>query len=108
MVILKKLKASSLMETLTASVIITVVFMIASFSFNNIFLNTIKSNDEQLGNRISEIEYLGIHDKLDFPFYEKGAYWIIIIEKKEDYYLVEVQNLRNKVNKSLRIARDGI
>lgn len=108
MVILKKFKASSLMETLTASVIIIVVFMIASFSFNNIFLNTIKSNDEQLVNRISEIEYLGIHDKLDFPFYEEGAYWVILIEKKEDYYLVEVQNLRNKVNKSLRIPRDGI
>lgn len=108
MVILKKFKASSLMETLTASVIIIVVFIIASFSFNNVFLNTIKSNDEQLGNRISEIEYLAINNKLDFPFYEEGTYWIIIIEKKEDYYLVEVQNLRNKVNKSLRIPRHGI
>lgn len=81
--------------------------MIASFSFNNIFLNTIKSNDEQLVNRISEIEYLAIHGKLAFPYHEEGPYWEIEVEKKEGYYFLKVKNTRNKKNENIRIPGDG-
>ena len=39
MVVLKKIKASTLMETLVATVLIIVVFMAASMILNNMFLN---------------------------------------------------------------------
>jgi len=103
MVILKKLKASSLLETLTASVIIVIVFMIASFSFNNVFLNSIRSDDTSLKNRIHEITYFIKHDKLKFPFYEDAEYWIISGERKGSESYFEIRNKRNTKNYNFRL-----
>lgn len=103
MVILRKLKASSLLETLTASVIIMIVFMIASFSFNNVFLNSIRSDDTLLKNRIHEITYFFKHDKLNFPFYEDEEYWIISGERKGSAAYFEIQNKRNTKNYNFRL-----
>jgi hypothetical protein len=107
MVVLKKIRASSLVETLTASVIIVVIFMIASFSFNNVFLNTIKSDDEQLTNRIQEIKYFTRYESIKFPFYEEREYWIISAEQKPDAVYFEVQNLRNKKEMDFIIKQSG-
>lgn len=103
MVILKKLKASSLLETLIASVIIVVVFMIASFSFNNVFLNSIKSNDTLLKNRVHEITYFLKYDKVSFPFYEDAEYWIISGERKGSTAYFEIRNKRNTKNYNFRL-----
>ena len=83
------------METLTASVIIVVVFMIASFSFNNVFMNSVRSNDDQLQNRLQELEYLSRHDKISFPFFEEGPYWIISAEEFREIAKFEVKNMRS-------------
>ncbi len=107
MVVLKKIRASSLVETLTASVIIVVIFMIASFSFNNVFLNTIKSDDEQLNSRIREIKYLTRYERIKFPFYEERGYWIISAEQKPGAVYFEVQNLRNKKEMDFIIEQSG-
>lgn len=107
MVVLKKIRASSLVETLTASVIIVVIFMIASFSFNNVFLNTIKSDDEQLTNRIQEIKYFTRYESIKFPFYEEREYWIISAEQKSGAVYFEVQNLRNKKEMDFIIKQSG-
>jgi len=107
MVILKKIRASSLVETLTASVIIVVIFMITSFSFNNVFLNTIKSDDEQLTNRIREIKYLTRYERIKFPLYEEGEYWVISAEQKPGAVYFAVQNLRNKKKKNFIIEQIG-
>lgn len=107
MVVLKKIRASSLVETLTASVIIVVIFMITSFSFNNVFLNTIKSDDEQLTNRIGEIKYLTRYERIKFPFFEEREYWVISAEQKSDAVYFEVQNLRNKKEKDFIIEQSG-
>jgi uncharacterized protein YpmB len=104
MVILKKLKASSLLETLTASVIIVILFMIASFSFNNVFLNSIKSDDTSLKNRIQEITYFLKHDELNLPFYEDEEYWTISGERKGDKAYFKIQNKRNTKKYNLSIS----
>ncbi len=44
MVVLKKIKAFTLMETLVATVLIVIVFMISSMLLNNLFYNSIKDN----------------------------------------------------------------
>lgn len=103
MVILRKLKASSLIETLTASVIIVLVFMVASFSFNNVFLNTIKSNTTALDSRLEEIKYLTENENLALPFYEEKQYWIITGEKKPEVVYFKISNLRNNRNFDLII-----
>lgn len=107
MVILKKIKASTLIETLTASVIIIVVFMVASLSFNNVFMNSVKSDAVLLENRLLEIEYLTNHHKLIFPFYEEQEYWIITGEKMQGEVNFEIENLRNKKKSILKLRQDG-
>jgi cytochrome c oxidase assembly protein Cox11 len=82
MVILKKIPAATLVETLVASVIIVIVFMIASLSLNNIFKGTITSNGTPLQNRIKELSYLSLNKKITIPFYENTSIWEITIEKQ--------------------------
>lgn len=106
MVILRKLKASSLLETMTASVIIVIVFMVASFSFNNVFLNTIKSNTTTLYSRLDEIKYLTENENIALPFYEEKQYWIITGEKKQEGVYFKISNLRNNRNFDL-IVENG-
>ncbi len=93
MVILKKIKAATLIETLTASVLIIIVFMIASLSFNNIFTNHIKRDQSSIENRIKELEYLVIHDRLKLPYTEDFGTWEIeIISKNEKKMILYSQN----------------
>lgn len=106
MVVLKKLKAASLVETLTATVIIVVIFMIASMSFNNVFLNTIKSDDTLLKNRLEEITYFIQHDKLRLPFYEEGSYWVISGEKRGEKVVFDIENTRQAKSYQLTILQD--
>lgn len=90
-----KLSGSTLIETLTASVIIIIVFMIASFSFNNVLINSLRSDDFLLQNRLMELKYFGVKNKIQFPLYEEENYWIISAEKGEKLILLNIENKRN-------------
>ena len=82
MAILKKIRGATLVETLISSVVIVAVFLVGSISLSNIFHSSVLNDDFSYRNRIKELEYLGIHDKLDLPFYEETNDWGIAIEKK--------------------------
>ncbi|MEW7280946.1 hypothetical protein ABW636_20325 [Aquimarina sp. 2201CG1-2-11] len=84
MVILKKIKAATLLEVLTASVLIIIVFMIASLSFNTVFSNQIKRDQSAIENRIKEIEYLFIHKQIQVPYTEDFDGWEIIITQDKN------------------------
>jgi len=92
MVVLKKIRAATLVETLIASVIIVVVFMIASLSLNNIFRGAVIGNDSGLQNRIKELSYLYKNDKVFVPFYEDTDLWEIIIEKQNGEVILFYEN----------------
>jgi hypothetical protein len=96
MVILKKIKASTLMETLVATVLIIVVFMIASMILNNLFFNTIKNNTTQIDAHLNELQYLYINEKLIVPHQEEFKDWEINIssykENNKDFILFEAIN----------------
>lgn len=94
-----------MVETLTASVIIVVVFMIASMSFNNVFMNTVRSDGNLLENRILEIKYLAMNERLFFPFYEEKEYWIITAEEETGQVHFEVRNLRNNKEVGFKIEK---
>jgi len=98
MVVLKKVRAATLVETLIASVLIVIVFMIASASINNVFKQTIKTNDHAYQSRIKELCYFAIHNELDFPFSEDNLKWKIEIEKIEDKILIDGLNKSNGVS----------
>ena len=105
MALLRKVRAASLVETLTASVIIVVVFMIASLSFNNVIRNSVKANDDLLQNRLQEIQYLAMNGKISYPFFEEGTYWIISAEDTEEKKF-RVKNLRNGENYEIELVRN--
>lgn len=84
MVILKKLRAATLVETMVSSVIIIIVFLIASLSLNNVFRGSVANNDSALKNRVKELTYLTINSKLSLPHYEETESWDVSIEKREN------------------------
>ncbi|MCK8522546.1 hypothetical protein M0D21_13260 [Aquimarina sp. D1M17] len=84
MVILKKIKGATLIETLTASVLIIIVFMIASLSFNNIFNTHVKRDQKAIENRVKELEYRVIHQKIVLPYSEDFAGWDVFITAQKE------------------------
>jgi len=78
-----RLKASTLMETLVATVLIVVVFMMASMILNNLFSNTVKGNTRDVEAHLNELNYLYLNDKLNLPFYDDYKQWHISIVLNE-------------------------
>ncbi len=81
MVILKKIKGATLLEVLTASVLIIIVFMIASLSFNNVFNNQIQRDHSTIENRIKELAYLLEHEGIKLPYAEDFDGWEILVSQ---------------------------
>ncbi|WP_299535758.1 hypothetical protein [Ulvibacterium sp.] len=71
MAVLKRVKASTLMETLVATVLIVVIFMISSMLLNNLFSNTLKGSDRQMEEGLNQLIYAYGHGKLGLPYYEE-------------------------------------
>ena len=84
MVVLKKIKASTLVETITASVIIIIVFGIASLTLNNVFASTIKNDTNQIENYIHKLEYQYINNKISIPYNETFDKWELNIVNVEE------------------------
>lgn len=107
MVILKKIKGSTLMETLVATVLIVAIFMIASMVLNNIFSSSIKNSTRAIDTQLYELQYLYDNDKLHLPFLESFGEWQIRIgefqEKNETKIEFEAVNL--VTNKTIIIER---
>ncbi len=100
MVILKKLKATTLMETLVATVLIVVVFMLASMILNNLFSSTIVANTRNMNTALNKIEYLYFNDKLTLPYDEVIGDWTLSVERRKaqpkDIILLEAYNTKTQ------------
>lgn len=107
MVVLTKIKAATLVETIVASAIIVVIFLIASLSINNVFKNTVANNDFELNNRIKEITYLAKNKKINFPYLEETPRWIITIDISGEKLSLFTENKMNGLeSKSLLYYED--
>lgn len=82
--VLKKIRGATLIETLTASVLIVLVFMMASLTLNTIFTGTIKRDTSGIQARIQELYYLELHDKITLPYQEDYKNWEISIAEHEN------------------------
>lgn len=91
------------METLVATVIIVIIFMISSMILNNIFGNTLKSNTDKVSNRITELEYLYRYDKVSLPYQEEFEDWVIYIEsfKKNNNKMIRFEGVHKNSDKEL-------
>ncbi|WP_047415851.1 hypothetical protein [Cellulophaga sp. Hel_I_12] len=77
MAVLKKIKASTLMETMVATVLIVVVFMMASLLLNTIFTTYINGNTQPITEKLQELEYEYYKEKIIIPYSEEWNDWEI-------------------------------
>ena len=70
MAVLKKIKASTLMETLIATVLVVVTFLLASMILNNLVSNAVTSNTMAIDTHLIELQYLQQHQQLEMPYSE--------------------------------------
>lgn len=85
MVILKKVKSATLVETLVATALIVIVFVIASLTINNVLLNDFNNNTNSIENRLYELEYALQNNTIDLPYSEEFENWNITVEKNDEY-----------------------
>ena len=106
MAVLKKIKASTLMETLVASVLIVVVFMVSSMILNNIFSNTIQNNTREIDAHLNELQYLYGHGKLTVPYRDDFKDWQISVRSFKNGILevVEFEALNGITKKNITKA----
>lgn len=63
------------METLVATVLIVVLFMVASLVLNNLFINTITKSDQQVRQELLALQYQFRNAKLELPYTEEMGAW---------------------------------
>lgn len=80
MAVLKRIKASTLMETMTATVLIVVIFMVASLILNNLFENTTRYRTRDADYLLTKMEYQYSRGKLTLPLMEVQEDWQLTAE----------------------------
>lgn len=99
-----KLRASTIVETLIASLIIIIIFTIASLTLNNVFKATIKKDTTLIHYRLNKLNYLIQNNNLPIPYFEEYEEWNISIKNSKGntghhlYILAEKDSI--KINKS--------
>ena len=83
MAVLKKIKASTLTETLVATVLIVVVFMASSMILNNLFANSITFNENEVRQELFRLQYRHQNDLLALPYFSEVGDWEIRVENEE-------------------------
>lgn len=94
--VLKRIKSSTILENLIASVILMTLFIIAGNSLNNTFKSSITSRDLYFDNEVKKTEYLIIHKKLELPRSIETSTGVATFKNEEGSIQVELQK-RNSV-----------
>ncbi len=98
MAVLKKIKASTLMETMVATVLIVIIFMIASLVMNTVFSTSINGNKQALKEKLSQLEYQYKNQLITVPYYEDWDVWQIEMlpqsAQDNNYILLEAKNTK--------------
>ena len=100
MVVLKKVKASSLNEVIVATVIIVLVFGIAMSTLNNIMQNIANRDVQFIQTKLNELVYEYQQGKIKLPFSIVEDQWTINIRKASDFEVTTVEfEITNTINK---------
>ena len=87
----KKLKASSLMEVIVATVIIVLVFGMVTLILNNLLQNNSKQDTHKIELVLNKCVYRYKHDKLELPYQDNIEDWNIstdVIRKENASYVI--------------------
>ena len=83
MALLKRIQASTLMETLVSTVLIVIVFMVASMVLNSLFAGSIAQNDDPVQQELLQLQYRYTHGKLEMPYYDELGSWEIVVTQTD-------------------------
>lgn len=99
----RKLNASTLVEVLVASVLIILIFTIASLSLNNVFKSTIKGNTDGIKNELNKLQYLYNHQKIAANYATNFGDWEVAFIKQngEIRTIVLLQATNSKTQKKI-------
>lgn len=75
MAVLRKVRSATLVEALTATVLIVIIFLVASLVINNLLLNTYSNKTQGIDNRMGELEYQIVNKKITLPYSEEADGW---------------------------------
>ena len=103
MVVLKRIKASTLMETLVATVLLIVIFIITSLTVNRLFGNTIIYDTHAVHQYIHELEYRYQHRQLQLPYAEAYENWELSVydEQKEEVPYIIIKAVHTQHHKTI-------
>jgi hypothetical protein len=68
-----KIKGSTLMETVIATVIILAVFVVASLILNTTYKGVVQNDTFSIDNRLEELFYLAKHAQISIPYEETSG-----------------------------------
>mgnify|MGYP006205788141 CR=1 FL=1 len=101
MVILRKVKSATLIETLIATVLIVIVFLLSAMIINSIFFNTFHQKKDIVVNRLDELEYNCINNSIRLPYQEEYENWTIQIDKKKNVKELKIIAINKTTGKEI-------
>jgi predicted PurR-regulated permease PerM len=108
MVILK-IKSSTLMETLVATVLVLVIMVVAGLILNNLFTSSIKNSTGDVQNYLHELEYRYMHGAITVPYYESYKNWdISIVSDTYTPRTVIIEAIQHDTNKTIKSIANEI
>ncbi|MEO1548759.1 MAG: hypothetical protein AAFU74_18590, partial [Bacteroidota bacterium] len=75
----RKIKASTLMETLVASVLFVIIFMVSSLVLNTVFQTHMDDGAASIQQELLWLEYQYENQQLDLPYLEKQKDWTLSV-----------------------------
>nr|WP_286942904.1 hypothetical protein [Allomuricauda sp.] len=78
---MRKLRASTLMETLVATVLIVVIFMVSSMVLNNLFATSIALNENRVRQELMRLQYRHQNKQLKLPYYAELEDWEVQVSE---------------------------
>lgn len=84
------------METMVATVLIIVIFMLSSLTMNSLFATRMGNNHSSLDSHLNKLEYLQGNGKIFLPFYEEWDGWNITLQNPDEHGNVRVEATKEK------------
>ena len=93
-----KLRGATLLETLVATVLILVIFLVSGLIINNLAKNTIQNNHHSIEVELKRLGYFGLHQKISLPYSAEFKNWNIEVTKNADLNSIEIEAWRDSDN----------
>lgn len=110
MAVLTRIRASTLMETLVATVLIVIIFTVSGLLLNNLFANSISGREDRVRERLYRLKYEYPVHGLELPYYEELGNWGIYVSREygEGTAIILFRAENKRTNRSIiQKIRDG-